>query len=123
MLVDEAHNFGANNLKRLLTSRYDYRLALSATLDRHCDPEGTRLLLQFFGEKCIEYSLEKAIHEDKLTPYKYYPIIVSLSEAERENYDNLIASILENAKDVYKEEPSLYIFSLIQLYYYKYRRL
>ena len=34
----------------------------------------------------------------------------------RENYDNLIASILENAKDVYKEEPSLYIFSLIQLY-------
>ncbi len=93
LLVDEAHNFGANNLKRLLTSRYDYRLALSATLDRHCDPEGTRLLLQFFGEKCIEYSLEKAIHEDKLTPYKYYPIIVSLSEAERENYDNLTRQI------------------------------
>ena len=61
LLVDEAHNFGANNLKRLLTSRYDYRLALSATIDRHGDPEGTQKLYDYFGDKCIEYTLKDAI--------------------------------------------------------------
>ena len=92
-LVDEAHNFGAEYLRGLLSNKFNYRLALSATLDRHCDPEGTQALYDYFGEKCIEYSLEKAITEKKLTPYKYYPIIVSLSEEERLNYDILSRKI------------------------------
>ena len=62
MFVDEAHNFGALNLKKTLdTERYKYRLALSATLERHGDEEGTNALLSFFGKKCIEYSLDEAI--------------------------------------------------------------
>lgn len=93
LMVDEAHNFGAESLRRLLSPKYKYRLALSATLDRHGDPEGTQALIDYFGEKCIEYSLEKAIEEKKLTPYKYYPIVVSLSEDEREIYDNLTIQI------------------------------
>ncbi len=93
LMVDEAHNFGAENLSRLLVSKYKYRLALSATLDRHGDPEGTQALRDYFGEKCIEYSLERAINEKKLTPYKYYPIVVALSEEELEIYDNLSMQI------------------------------
>lgn len=93
LMVDEAHNFGAESLRKLLLPKYNYRLALSATLDRHGDPEGTQALIDYFGEKCIEYSLEKAIEEKKLTPYKYYPIVVSLSEDEREIYDNLTIQI------------------------------
>lgn len=34
----------------------------------------------------------------------------------RENYDNLISAIMENAKEVFKEEAELNVFSLIQLY-------
>ena len=86
LLVDEAHNFGAPNLKKLLDNRFEYRLALSATLSRHRDEEGTEFLRDYFGENCIEYSLERAIDEDKLTPYKYYPIVVCLDEDEREGY-------------------------------------
>ena len=44
---------------------------------------------------------------------------LALAKIEKKNPREIatnIASILENAKDVYKEEPSLYIFSLIQLY-------
>lgn len=93
LAVDEAHNFGADYLSCLLTDKFNYRLALSATLDRHGDPEGTQALYDYFGEKCIEYTLDRAIEENKLTKYKYYPIIVSLSETEREAYGELSRQI------------------------------
>lgn len=89
LVVDEAHNFGARTYAKLLDDRFTYRLALSATLDRHRDEEGTALLYKFFGKKCIEYSLERAIDEDKLTPYKYYPVLVYLSDIELESYEEL----------------------------------
>lgn len=89
LVVDEAHNFGAKSLSKLLDDRFDYRLALSATLDRHRDDEGTAFLYNFFGKKCIEYSLERAINEDKLTKYKYHPVIVYLSEEELEKYEQI----------------------------------
>lgn len=87
LVVDEAHNFGARSFSRLLDDRFTYRLALSATLDRHRDDEGTAFLYDFFGKKCIEYSLEKAIEQDKLTKYKYYPIPVYLTDEELEKYE------------------------------------
>ncbi len=87
LVVDEAHNFGARTYARLLDDRFTYRLALSATLDRHRDDEGTVMLYDFFGKKCIEYSLDRAIDEDKLTKYKYYPILVYLTDEELEKYE------------------------------------
>lgn len=93
LLVDEAHNFGADNLRKLMSDKFNYRLALSATLDRHGDPEGTQALYDYFGKKCIEYDLERAINENKLTPYKYYPVIVSLSDTERELHEDLSRQI------------------------------
>lgn len=93
LLVDEAHNVGALSVSKLLDNRFDYRLALSATLDRHNDEEGTAFLYSFFGRKCIEYDLERAIAESKLTPYKYYPIIVTLSEGELREYEILSQEI------------------------------
>lgn len=89
LVVDEAHNFGARSYARLLDDRLTYRLALSATLERHRDEEGTELLYNFFGKKCIEYTLERAIEEDKLTRYKYYPVLVYLNEDELTGYEQL----------------------------------
>jgi hypothetical protein len=56
LVVDEAHNFGAENLSKTLLPNIPYRLALSATIDRHGDPEGTQKLYDYFGDKCIEYN-------------------------------------------------------------------
>lgn len=105
LVVDEAHNFGAASYSRLLDDRFTYRLALSATLERHRDEEGTRLLYDFFGKKCIEYPLERAIAEDKLTPYKYYPILVYLDEDELMNYEQLS---YEMSKCVIKDKNGKY---------------
>lgn len=95
LVVDEAHNFGAIRLSRLLTEAFNYRLALSATLERHQDEEGTERLKTYFGEKCIEYPLERAIKENKLTPYKYYPIITCLNEKELQIYNHLSQQIFK----------------------------
>ena len=54
LVIDEAHNFGADHLSTTLMDNMKYRLALSATIDRHGDPEGTQKLYDYFGEKCIE---------------------------------------------------------------------
>ncbi len=89
LVVDEAHNFGARSYAKLLDDRFTYRLALSATLDRHRDEEGTEVLYKFFGKKCIEYPLERAIKEDKLSRYNYYPVLVYLNEEELSEYELL----------------------------------
>ena len=89
LVVDEAHNFGAQSYAQLLDDKYTYRLALSATLERYRDPEGTAALYKFFGKKCINYTLERAIKEDKLTPYKYYPVLVHLNDEELQSYEDI----------------------------------
>ena len=96
LVVDEAHNFGAENLSTTLMDNMKYRLALSATIDRHGDPEGTSKLYAYFGEKCIEYTLKDAIDNKMLTPYYYYPVVVSLSETELEEYLDLTEKIRKN---------------------------
>jgi superfamily II DNA or RNA helicase len=89
IIVDEAHNFGSEHLSLSLNPKFEYRLALSATLERHNDPQGTQILKSYFGKKCIEYGLDRAIRENKLTPYYYHPVLVYLDEDEIENYKDL----------------------------------
>jgi superfamily II DNA or RNA helicase len=89
LMVDEAHNFGAKSLGKLLDDRFTFRLGLSATMERYRDEEGTAILYGFFGKKCYEYSLERAIKEKKLTPYKYFPVLVHLNDEELANYEQI----------------------------------
>ena len=88
-VVDEAHNMGAANYRRYLPTAFEYRLALSATIDRHNDETGTTALTDYFGEKCIEYSLREAIDNKMLTRYFYYPVLTYLDADELEEYINL----------------------------------
>lgn len=88
LVIDEAHNFGAAGLRAKLSPNFKYRLALSATLDRHFDAEGTQALRDYFGKTCITLTLEDAIGK-YLTPYKYYPIIVTMSDDEKDSYIRL----------------------------------
>ena len=89
LIIDEAHNFGSGHLSLSLNPKFDDRLALSATLERHGDPVGTQILKSYFGPKCIEYDLNRAIREGKLTPYYYHPVLVYLEEDELEKYKDL----------------------------------
>lgn len=86
LVADEAHNMGANQMKRILDDKYKYRIALSATIDRHGDEEGTGFLHDYFGEECIRFTLSDAIEAKSLCKYNYYPIITYLDDEERKEY-------------------------------------
>lgn len=93
LVIDEAHNAGSASFEKLLNPKYKYRLALSATLDRHGDEEGTQRLYDYFGEKCITYPLDQAIEAGWLTRYYYHPIVVTLEPDELEEYIGLSREI------------------------------
>ncbi len=114
LIADEAHNLGTQNtLKYLESKKYEYRLALSATLERHFDEKGTQKLYEFFGKKCIEYKLKQAIADGYLTPYKYHPVVTTLDLEEKEKYLDLSKSICnevrldENGKKFLSEKGKL----------------
>lgn len=103
LVVDEAHNFGAEYLRSLLRDDFEYRLALSATIERYGDQEGTDCLFSYFGERCIEYTLEEAIYgrgdePPCLTPYRYHPVIVYLEDDELEQYSALSLDIAKELR-------------------------
>lgn len=105
LVVDEAHNFGAKKQLECMKEVFKYRLALSATLERHHDDEGTQKLKDYFGNKCIEYSLTRAIKEDKLSPYYYHPIPIYLDDDELEAYNELTEKIIKILQNSKKDEP------------------
>lgn len=89
LIVDEAHNFGADRLSASLPEQVEYRIALSATIKRHMDRKGTDKLFHYFGSECIVYGLEEAIRDKALVPYEYYPIPVYLEEDELREYSKI----------------------------------
>lgn len=108
LVIDEAHNFGAAKASQYLDERIPYRLALSATLERHGDDIGTKKLFDYFGEKCIEYTLKEAIDNDMLVRYYYHPIVVSFKDDELENYLDISKQIAQAMMSCKEDEPSDY---------------
>lgn len=107
LVADEAHNLGAPRIANLLDDRFKYRLALSATFERYRDENGTAVISKFFGNKCIEYSLEKAIKEHKLTEYKYHPVLTFLTDDELYKYQSLTMKMAKCIVSHKNEKKSL----------------
>lgn len=95
-VVDEAHNLGAVKLSSLLPKKARYRLALSATIERFRDEEGTNKLRKYFGKTCISFSLKEAIQKGFLTSYYYHPVVVYLNADEYEQYQEITKTIIRN---------------------------
>lgn len=113
LVVDEAHNFGAEKTSKYLDDIIPYRLALSATLERHGDDYGTKKLFDYFDEKCIEYTLKEAIDNDMLVRYYYHPILISFKDDELEEYIDLSKQIAKAIMSCKDKEPSDYAKMLL----------
>ncbi len=114
-VADEAHNLGAKKLRELLPLTARYRLALSATLERYGDEEGTNALLEYFGERCIVLNIKDAIQSELLTRYYYYPILVYLDDEELEEYKHYTELIRKNSFNIKSgdEESNSYLEYLL----------
>ena len=94
LVIDEAHHAGAATTRNGLLNHYKYRLALSATIERYFDGDGTHLLQKYFesstGKSTVAtYSLAKAIQDGRLCPYNYYPFFVDLTDDQATEYKQM----------------------------------
>ena len=96
IVADEAHNLGAKDLRKKLPQNIPWRLALSATPERWFDDEGTSVLFQYFGDVLEpEFTLKDALDCGALAPYRYYPLLVEMTEEEQEEYLGLSEKIAQ----------------------------
>ena len=93
LIVDEMHHVGAKGFSKGLDANYTYKLGLSATPSRYMDYDGTECLMLHFDKVVYKFTIEDALNKINpitnksfLTPYKYYPIKVDLSNSELQDY-------------------------------------
>lgn len=108
LIADEAHNIGAENVKRKLSQlKVQKKIGLSATPKRAYDPEGTKVIEEFFSDVepfTYNFSMERAIDESILCKYYYFPTLVSLQEDEMENYNEISFKIARLFKKASQNE-------------------
>ena len=105
LICDEAHNLGSAKARNKLLENANFRLALSATFERHNDEEGTYSLQEYFGDVCIDFGLKEAIESECLCQYDYFPIVVHLTEEENDHYEALTRSIYQRMGNI--QEPNI----------------
>lgn len=93
LIADEVHNLGAERIKDVLLDGITMRLGLSATPERHHDPIGTAVVVNYFGGIVYEYSLSQAISDGRLCNYRYYPVPVELTDEETDIYEEISAKL------------------------------
>lgn len=96
-IADEAHNVGSKSvLNTLHKVDVNKKIGLSATPKRAYDPEGTEAMRSFFNDSdpfVYSYSMDKAITNNVLCRYHYYPHLVKLTTEELEEYISLTKRI------------------------------
>ena len=89
LVADECHALGSAGNQQLLTDQFHYRLGLSATIERHLDPDGTSILKNYFGEVLLDIGIGEAVRLGALCHYVYTPVLVPLNSDEMDEYTRL----------------------------------
>lgn len=113
-IADEAHNLGSRGPLRHLPTNIDKRIGLSATPERVYDEIGSKKLYQFFNSMPPKYTyrftMKQAIEENILCRYNYYPIFVSLTDFEMDEYIKVtdqLRKFIDPDTGKYKEEAEM----------------
>lgn len=98
LIADEAHRIGSESVRTIFRKLHiKRRIALSATPNRIYDEEGTAELESFFNDKppyVYNFSMRKAIEEERLMKYCYYPKIVYLNDGEMQSYVEITEQLM-----------------------------
>ncbi|WP_339195931.1 DEAD/DEAH box helicase family protein [Solibacillus sp. FSL R5-0449] len=111
LIADECHYMGASGFRNLPYTSIEARLGLSATPDRWWDETGTHFLKDYFNGVVYEYTLDQAILANKLTPYKYHPQVIDLTDTEMQKYMKLTRQIIQYFNSKNKDEEHLSVLN------------
>lgn len=118
LIADEVHNLGSPSLLKKLPQKITFRIGLSATPNRIYDDIGSEEIYYFFNSfpDCFtyNYSMKKAIKDEILAKYDYFPYTVNLNYDELKEYRRISEKLIkfyDRDSNSYKEEAN---FLLIQ---------
>lgn len=92
LIGDEVHNLGSDGFQKARKPDFRYRMGLSATYERQFDEQGTKFLLDYFGNVVYEFPLSKAIGKC-LVNYDYFVHRVFLNAEEQDEWTDLTVQI------------------------------
>lgn len=92
---DECHHHGSEGFFGSLPQNAEYRIGLSATPEHYLDDDRNARLKKYYGEIVYKYTLKQAIEDEVLTPYKYYPHLVELTNEEAAEFIDLSDEIAQ----------------------------
>tara|TARA_B110000003_G_scaffold62251_1_gene62623 strand:+ start:636 stop:2861 length:2226 start_codon:yes stop_codon:yes gene_type:complete len=117
IIIDEAHGIGTINKFEKLPKQIVKRIGLSATPKRKFDDVGTSLIEKYFNsfppKFTFNYSMLKAIDDEYLSSYIYYPIFISLEPDELEKYIKISKKLLKHydfKNNVYRKSAEQLLF-------------
>ena len=94
LLADEVHTLGATDSQKILTLQVGAKMGLSATVDRSNDPEGTKRIRDYFGNKLEPlYGIKEGIADKRLVKYFYFPKKILLTATEEDEWIKLSKEI------------------------------
>lgn len=107
IIADEMHHAGSEYSQNGLMEDYDYRLGLTATLERYFDEEGTKMISDFFGGVVFTYDMDEAIKDGYLCKYNYHIRQVDLTDDEYVNYRKETLTMAKNFSSI-KRDPEAF---------------
>lgn len=115
LVCDEVHGIGARKSRKALIDQYKFRLGLSATPERWFDDIGSDAIFGFFDKIVYSFPIKQALIDRNpltgkpyLCRYNYYPIFVTLTDDELEQYHELTKKIIMQMSNRNREENDLY---------------
>lgn len=120
-IADEAHNLGAPGPMKHLPNNIKYRIGLSATPERIYDEGGSKKLYEFFNSEPPKYTyrftMNDAIWKSNppiLCHYEYYPLFISLTTDEMEQYNILtekLRKFIDPLTGKYKKDAEMLLMA------------
>lgn len=119
VIADECHRCGSPKFSRALRDHYEWRLGLSATVER--GDEGDQVIGRYFSGICFDLRYDRAVAEGLIAPYDVALVGVPLGDRERVRYEKLtdaltdVARALRSRTDIPEEPFPAFISAVNQL--------
>ncbi len=100
LVADEIHRYGSTEFSKALLEHYEWRLGLTATLER-LDDGVDRVLTPYFQRSVFQYGYEDALRDKVVAPFRLLLVGVDFTHDERERFRKATEKCSEARSELY----------------------